>query len=126
MTPADVAFMVKLREHGHARLLLHAPDVLFGRRAHVGRQHQPRGVHACAEVAVREQLASMDRRLLQISKERVSDDTALKDLVSESFVLVELAIELQEDFRVRFSQEDLKVVRSVTDLVALIDSRKKA
>ena len=59
--------------------------------------------------------------VLNISVERVSEETNLKDLVSDSFLLVEMAIELQEDFRVRFSQEDLKVVHTVQDLIALIE-----
>mgnify|MGYP001415484586 FL=1 len=59
--------------------------------------------------------------VLNISAERVSEETNLKDLVSDSFLLVEMAIELQEDFRVRFSQEDLKVVHTVQDLIALIE-----
>ena len=59
--------------------------------------------------------------VLNISAERVSEGTNLKDLVSDSFLLVEMAIELQEDFRVRFSQEDLKVVHTVQDLIALIE-----
>ena len=59
--------------------------------------------------------------VLNISADRVSEETNLKDLVSDSFLLVEMAIELQEDFRVRFSQEDLKVVLTVQDLIALIE-----
>ena len=59
--------------------------------------------------------------VLNISAERVSEETNLKDLVSDSFLLVEMAIELQEDFRVRFSQEDLKVVHTDQDLIALIE-----
>ena len=59
--------------------------------------------------------------VLNISADRVSEETNLKDLVSDSFLLVEMAIELQEDFRVRVSQEDLKVVHTVQDLIALIE-----
>ena len=59
--------------------------------------------------------------VMNISADRVSEETTLKDLVSDSFLLVEMAIELQEDFRVRFSQEDLKVVHTVQDLIALIE-----
>ena len=60
--------------------------------------------------------------VLNISADRVSEETNLKDLVSDSFLLVEMAIELQEDFQVRFSQEDLKVVHTVQDLIALIEN----
>ena len=59
--------------------------------------------------------------VLNISADRVSEETNLKDLVSDSFLLVEIAIELQEDFRVRVSQEDLNVVHTVQDLIALIE-----
>ena len=59
--------------------------------------------------------------VLNIPDDRVSEEISLKDLVSDSFLLVEMAIELQEDFQVRFSQEDLKVVHTVQDLIALIE-----
>ena len=59
--------------------------------------------------------------VLNIPADRISEEISLKDLVSDSFLLVEMAIELQEDFRVRFSQEDLKVVHTVQDLIALIE-----
>ena len=59
--------------------------------------------------------------VLNIPIDRVSEETNLKDLVSDSFLLVEIAIELQEDFQVQFSQEDLKVVHTVQDLIALIE-----
>lgn len=69
---------------------------------------------------------SVRRRIAEILRqpvEKVSDETELIDLVTESFVLVELAIELQEDFGVRLDQRDLDGVRSVRDLVDLIASR---
>ena len=59
--------------------------------------------------------------VLNIPIDRVSEETNLKDLVSDSFLLVEIAIELQEDFQVQFSQEDLKAVHTVQDLIALIE-----
>ena len=51
--------------------------------------------------------------------ERLADTTPLRDLVTESLVLVELIITLQEDFKVRFTQEQLKNVKSVGDLLNL-------
>ncbi|HVF89060.1 MAG TPA: acyl carrier protein [Blastocatellia bacterium] len=54
---------------------------------------------------------------------KLSDDLLLADLVTESFALVEMVIELQEEFRVRFIQEDLKNVRTVGDLTGLFESR---
>lgn len=61
--------------------------------------------------------------LLHLSEERLSADARLKDLVMDSFLLVEMAIDLQEDLGVRFSQEDLKAVETVADLVSLVERR---
>ena len=55
--------------------------------------------------------------------EKVLDPVPLADLVTESFVLVEMVIELQESFGVRFNQEDLNKVKTVGDLLGLIESR---
>ena len=62
--------------------------------------------------------------VLNISVERFNDETILKDLVTDSFLLVEMAIELQEDFQVRFSQEDLKQVVTIGDLIFLTKNKK--
>jgi acyl carrier protein len=61
--------------------------------------------------------------LVGVPAPRVAADTVLSDLVTESFVLVELVIELQEDYGVRFVAGDLATVKTVSDLAALIDSR---
>jgi acyl carrier protein len=58
--------------------------------------------------------------------QKVAYNTTLTDLVSDSFRLVEIAIELQEDFGVRLVQDDLKAIRTVGDLVDLIESRAAA
>ena len=52
----------------------------------------------------------------------LKDDALLTDLVTQSFMLVEMVIELQEEFRVRFGQEELKQVRTVADLLDLMES----
>jgi acyl carrier protein len=57
---------------------------------------------------------------------KVGDDVALMDLVQESFVLVEMVIELQESFSVRFGQQDLSAVKSVGDLIELVERRARA
>lgn len=53
----------------------------------------------------------------------VSDEVVLKSLVTDSFVLVELVMTLQEDFNIRLMQEDLKDVQSVGQLVKVIMSK---
>ena len=55
--------------------------------------------------------------------ESITDDAVLSTLVSSSFVLVELVIELQEEFGVRFQQVDMNGVTTVGQLIALIESR---
>jgi acyl carrier protein len=74
------------------------------------------------EESVRRRIAEILRQPL----EKVADATELIDLVAESFVLVEMAIELQEEFHVRLLQEDLNRVRTVADLTRLVASRARA
>ena len=71
-----------------------------------------------------EEIKNRIAEVLNISVERFNDETTLKDLISDSFLLVEMAIELQEDFQVRFSQEDLKEVGTIGDLIFLIKNKK--
>lgn len=72
-----------------------------------------------------EEIKNRIAEVLNISVEQFNDETILKDLVTDSFLLVEMAIELQEDFQVRFSQEDLKEVETIGDLIFLIKNKKK-
>jgi acyl carrier protein len=54
---------------------------------------------------------------LKAPPERLEDSASLVSLVQESFVLVQLVLELEEEFDVRLVQEDLRDVRTVGDLV---------
>ncbi len=68
---------------------------------------------------VKEQMAAFLRRPLS----ELEDSAVLSDLVLESFVLVEMVIELQEQFNVRLVQEDLKNVKTVGQLTKLFEER---
>ncbi|MFN0009242.1 MAG: acyl carrier protein [Planctomycetota bacterium] len=57
---------------------------------------------------------------------KIGDGVSLLDLVQESFVLVEMVIDLQETFSVRFGQEDLSAVKTVGDLIDLVERRVRA
>ncbi len=57
--------------------------------------------------------------LLRQPPATLRDETALTDLATDSFALVEIVIELQEELGVRLVQEDLKDVKSVGDLIRL-------
>ena len=55
--------------------------------------------------------------------ERLEDIAVLTDLVTESFILVEMVIELQEQLGVRITQDDLKEVKTVGDLTAVFAAK---
>ena len=72
---------------------------------------------------------SVRDKISQILKQPVAsvrDDVMLTDLVRESFALIELAIELQEDYDVQFGQDDLNTVRTVADVLELVANRAEA
>lgn len=58
-----------------------------------------------------------------MTADAVADGARLDELITDSFTLVELVIELQEQHAVRLTQEDLRPVRTVRDLVRLIQTR---
>ena len=62
-------------------------------------------------------------RFLKKSAADLDDGAVLMDLVNESFLLVELMIELQEEFNLRLVQEDLRQVRTVGDLIRVLLSK---
>jgi acyl carrier protein len=61
--------------------------------------------------------------VLGVSESRVQPDVVLTDLVSDSYRLVEMAIELQDDYDVIFSQADLSEITTVGDLADLVRTR---
>ena len=62
-------------------------------------------------------------RVLGVPGSKVKPDVTLTDLVSDSYRLVELAIELQDDYDLVFTQADLSAVTTVGELVELVRSR---
>ncbi len=79
-------------------------------------------------MAVRADKAGVIRamaKFLRVPVEKLGDDQVLTELVTDSFVLVEMVIHLQEEFGVRFGQEELKGVRTVGDLTRLISNLVK-
>ncbi len=61
--------------------------------------------------------------VLGVPPGRVKPDAVLTDLVSDSYRLVEMAIELQDDYDVIFTQADLSEVTTVGELAELVRSR---
>ena len=70
-----------------------------------------------------EEIVSRIAETLGVAESRVRPDVALAELVSDSYRLVEMAIELQDDYDVIFSQADLSSVTTVGDLADLVRTR---
>jgi acyl carrier protein len=62
-------------------------------------------------------------KLLRIPVSRILDDSVLTELVTDSFILVDMVIQLQEDYEVRIVQEDLKPVKTVSDLIRVFNEK---
>ena len=71
----------------------------------------------------REQVRTTMAEVLGHATSMVEDSALLTDLVNSSFLLVEMVIELQEEFAVRFDQADLADVKTAGDLIDLVVSR---
>jgi acyl carrier protein len=62
---------------------------------------------------------------LNIPVSKLADDSVnLTDLVHESFILIELVIALQEEFKVRLVQEDLQEVKTLGQLIDVLQKKK--
>ncbi|MDJ0908614.1 MAG: phosphopantetheine-binding protein [Woeseiaceae bacterium] len=75
---------------------------------------------------IRETVRARMAEVLGSTPDRIHDESVLTDLVNSSFLLVEMVIELQEEFDVRFQQSDLAEVANVGQLLDLVESRIEA
>ncbi len=71
---------------------------------------------------IREQIRSRIAEIIGQPLDRLQDQAPLVDLVSSSFLLVELNIDLQEEFAVRFGQAEMQDVISIGQLLDLYTS----
>ena len=63
---------------------------------------------------------------LCISVEKVTDDADItKDLGADSLDTVELIMEFEKEFGVTISDEDASKIKSVNDVVAYVETKKK-
>ena len=67
----------------------------------------------------REKIRARIAALLERDIEDITDATPLTELVVSSVMLVELIIDLQEEFDVRFGQAEMQQVASVGQLIDL-------
>ena len=63
---------------------------------------------------------------LKIPVSKIDDSMSLKGMVRDSFMLVELLIELQEEFGIHLSQMDVEKVDTISELTDLILQRAHA
>lgn len=59
---------------------------------------------------------------LDVSPAQLGDDARLSDVVAESFLVVQLVIELQEAMGLRITAEDLRSVETVGDFVRVFEA----
>lgn len=65
-------------------------------------------------------------RLLQLDVAKIQPEVPLKDLVTESFILIELVISLQEELDIVLLHEEFEPVRTVQDLLDLVERKLQA
>jgi len=69
-------------------------------------------------------MASRISSLISVPVERLAPDATIAELVPDSFMFIEVAVDLQEEFDVILSQHDLKDVHTLGDLAELLQSRQ--
>jgi acyl carrier protein len=78
------------------------------------------------EAQVLEAIRSIARNELEMKRPIQPTDDLLADLGLDSLALTVLAVGLENKFRVKLSQEDAGVVRTVADLASLVARRSEA
>ena len=74
-------------------------------------------------MASRDEVRAKMGEFLQHPVKKLQDDAILTDLVTDSMILVNMVIELQEDFGIRLVQDDLKDVKTVGQLLAVFERK---
>jgi acyl carrier protein len=78
-------------------------------------------------------MASIDRdgikrrisETLDIPLEKLADDAPIKEVVTDSFALVEMVVDLQDEFGIQLGHRDLADLTTVGNLADLIVSRAR-
>jgi len=63
-------------------------------------------------------------RVLQVPKEQLRPEDLISELSTDSLELVEMAIDLQEEFDVIITQEEFAGIRTLGELQSLLRSRQ--
>jgi acyl carrier protein len=70
-----------------------------------------------------EKMRKFMAEVLRIELARLNDEAILTELVNDSFALIDLVIEMQDEFDVFLVQDDLKDVKTVKDLLTVLTER---
>jgi acyl carrier protein len=62
-------------------------------------------------------------QILSVPSEKITDNAVLQELVIDSFILIDMVIDLQNTFNIRLNQEDLIPVKTVGDLITVMNSK---
>lgn len=65
-----------------------------------------------------------DRLSSKLRGQELTEDSVFKDLGIDSLDLVDLVFELEEEIGVEFEDEELLQIKTVKDLLNLIDAKK--
>jgi acyl carrier protein len=76
-------------------------------------------------VASRNEIKQMMATFLNHKIEKIKEEVILKDLVTESHVLVDMVLDLQEDLGIHLIQEDIANVKTVGDLLNVLEKKTK-
>lgn len=59
----------------------------------------------------------------KIPLSKIEDNKEITELVADSFMLVEMMLNLQEEFEIELEQEDLVDVKTVLDMVSMVQDK---
>jgi acyl carrier protein len=74
---------------------------------------------------MRDKIKSRMAEILRVAPAKLTDEAQLTDVVQDSFMLIEMIIEIQEEFHFRINQEDLTEVRTFAQLLDVIETKLK-
>lgn len=69
-----------------------------------------------------EKVRSTVSHLLEIGEDGIYSETSFDEIGADSIDLVDLAVELEEEFSISIPDEEFENIKTVGDLVELIDS----
>lgn len=70
-----------------------------------------------------DQIKAKMAQTLGIHQSLLVDEALLQEVVAESFILIDMVIEVQNEFKIRLNQEDLANVRTVGQFINTVQTK---